>query len=443
MAERFGSATDTPASVNPVIQAGAAARFGSSSDAPTSTTSTIGDFASGALSKLNPVNTLRGMADTLEGLYKDPAGTAGNFVKNVLAHPYSAIARGVEAAKAGKAEEAMAHFASAANIGGFATEGSEVKTATPGQRATGFGELLGTGLNAYLTAKAPDIVSGIKDKVSTTKEMVSQVLEHPKVQSAIKDAAIELAKEVPGVKTAIKAGKIASAGKEVFDDIRGAQAVSEIPASTPPALPAQPPPIPAEPPIAAAPAPVVHTLEQEIERARTVGARYYMDPSGDPLVPPGKPGSRYQKVPPLDQTGVPAPVASKAEAIPPGEPPSAYLDQETSGLQVPQIAANRAAKAQRFIDKLGGTQNLPRTQAEWAKVASDIGEKPPSLDTQEQITFGLNKLMRAGTERPGEVETLPPAVAKNPKALKIAQQLLEEMQRSSAPSLPVRVKGKR
>ena len=42
---------------------------------------------------------------------------------------------------------------------GAITEGSEVKTATPGQRATGLGELIGTGLQSYLGAKAPELLS--------------------------------------------------------------------------------------------------------------------------------------------------------------------------------------------------------------------------------------------------------------------------------------------
>jgi hypothetical protein len=322
------------------------------------------------------------MADTLEGLYKDPAGTAGHFAKEVLAHPYAAIARGVEAAKAGKYEEAAAHFNNILEPAGFLTEGSEVKAATPGKRAEGYGELLGTGLNAYLSAKAPDIASGIKDKVSAGKELVSQVLDHPKVQAAIKDVAVELAKEVPGVKTTIKAGKVASAAKEVYDDIRGAKATSGVPvAAAPPPLPAEPPQIPKSEPAAA---------------------------------------------PPSESTA----------------PPAAYMDTETTGLQVPRHMANRAAMAQRFVDKLGGTQNLPTNESEWVRLANDLGERVPSPETRAQIEFGLNRRMVTKTETPGSIEVTEPAVAKNPKALKIAQQLQEEMRRSgTAPSMPVGVKG--
>jgi hypothetical protein len=117
-------------------------------------------------------------------------------------------------------------------------------------------------------------------------------------------------------------------------------------------------------------------------------------------------------------------------------PPASFLDQENTGLQIPQVVANRAAKAQRFINRLGGTQNLPRTQAEWEKLAADIGEKVPSAETQAQITLGLNKLMRAGAEKPGTLPVPDPTQvpswvknAKDPiKALKAAEKLREAMQ---------------
>lgn len=109
------------------------------------------------------------------------------------------------------------------------------------------------------------------------------------------------------------------------------------------------------------------------------------------------------------------------------EPPESFLDQENTGMLHDKLIANRAAKAARFVEHLGGTQNFPRTQAEWAKVSADMGEGVPSDATQAQIEAGLNKRMVAGTEVSKTVDTIPAHLQKNPKALKIARQLEESM----------------
>lgn len=167
-----------------------------------------------------------------------------------------------------------------------------------------------------------------------------------------------------------------------------------------------------------------------------------------PMPPPGPPAPKQLNagaiVPPApaDTSGViagwkpqilerePMPPPQAPEPMPPPgstEPPASFLDQENSGMLHDKLIANRAAKAGRFIDYLGGTQNLPRTQAEWAKVARDMGEEVPSAATQAQIEAGLNKRMVAGTEVPKRVETIPAHLKNNPKALKIAQKLAESM----------------
>lgn len=141
----------------------------------------------------------------------------------------------------------------------------------------------------------------------------------------------------------------------------------------------------------------------------------------------------------------PAPVESKS-------PPSAWLPPEeldnakTTGLPVEKHMANRAAMAQRFVEKIGGTQNLPTNQSEWARLADDLGERVPSKETQAQIEFGLNRRMVTKTETAGSEASTPSAVARNPKALKIAQKLQAEMESSGTttkevPSMPVSVKG--
>lgn len=141
----------------------------------------------------------------------------------------------------------------------------------------------------------------------------------------------------------------------------------------------------------------------------------------------------------------PQPVESKA-------PPSAWLPPEeldnakTTGLPPEKHMANRAAMAQRFVEKIGGTQNLPTNQSEWARLADDLGERVPSKETQAQIEFGLNRRMVTKTETAGTEASTPSAVSRNPKALKIAQKLQAEMESSGTatkevPSMPVSVKG--
>lgn len=71
----------------------------------------------------------------------------------------------------------------------------------------------------------------------------------------------------------------------------------------------------ASPEAAAAAEPAKNPLDAEIERARSAGARFYIDPAGDPKIGPGHPGSRYQKVP--EQVASPAdPIATPADEVP-------------------------------------------------------------------------------------------------------------------------------
>lgn len=115
--------------------------------------SDISNFVKGAASKLNPINMVSGAIDSAKAAYEHPIDSA----LAVLAHPYQALSRAKDALKAGNYEEAAAHVASALDPTGFATEDSAVKTATPGQRAEGLGELMGTGLSAYLGEKLPEL----------------------------------------------------------------------------------------------------------------------------------------------------------------------------------------------------------------------------------------------------------------------------------------------
>ncbi len=171
-----------------------------------------------------------------------------------------------------------------------------------------------------------------------------------------------------------------------------------------------------------------HRIEAAKQRGETDTLAWTSKPgeNGLPEVPAAT-VAEAAAAPPLTPPEATPAVPPPAASIPPGPPPEAYLNRETTGLQVAPEMANRAAKAQRFIVHLKGTQNLPLTQAEWVKVAADMGEKTPSFATQQYIRQGLNQAMREGTEQPGKVQTIPEHLARNPKALKIAQQLVDMM----------------
>ncbi len=248
----------------------------------------------------------------------------------------------------------------------------------------------------------------------SAKEYIQRVLEHPKTISAMKDAAMEWVREIPGVKALQKTGSAIGTAREVLNDVRNA--------------PGQP-------------APGTMTIQPQALRVTT--------PPPLPGTPVSSSTAIPQSLPPAIPVQAPAiPVSPAAQVARPAMPvestaqPAAWLDNETTGLPNERMMSNRAAKAQRFIKALGGTQNLPTNQSEWARLADQIGEKPPSLETQAQIEFSLNRRMVTKTETAGVRAETPAAVAKNPKALKIAQQLQEEMQRSgTAPSMPVSLKG--
>lgn len=115
--------------------------------------SALSDFAAGAWSKLNPLNILSGLAQTAEAVKEHPIDTA----QGILLHQYAALGRAKDAWDAGQPAQAAMHLMSAIEPGGIATEDSAVKAVTPGQTATGLGELLGTGLGTALMAKTPEI----------------------------------------------------------------------------------------------------------------------------------------------------------------------------------------------------------------------------------------------------------------------------------------------
>lgn len=385
-------------------------------DSPKSFGDHLLSAASNFWDQVNPVKLAQGMADTV----LDLKGTA----KNYNAQQNEIFQKAVDSYKAGDYSSAMQHGLHYL-INGVPGVGSTLDSASEQAKAGDIGGALGktAGLATVLigTPKIPEMAGKVADTVESARDLASRALQHPKVQGALKDAAIELAKEVPGVKTAIKVGKAASAVKGVLDDLNA----------------------PPEDPL----------LEQVTQRYGPEAAQSIVDRIRAAAPKQLGPGATITP-PPADTSGVipgwkptileKEPPAATPEATPESTaPPASFLDNETTGLLPDRLIANRAAKAQRFIKALGGTQNLPTNQSEWARLADQLGEKVPSLETQGQIEFGLNRRMMTKTETPGTVEhTTPSALSKNPKALKIAQQLQAEMERSgTAPSMPVGIKA--
>lgn len=303
----------------------------------------VKDFASGAWSKLSPVQILKGMADTVQAAAADPAGTAKNFGKEVLGHPYMALGRALEAAKQGKTEEALAHFDSALSPVGFMTEPSQVKAATPGQRATGFGELAGIGANAYLTAKLPEVAPKVAAKVA-------EVAKNPDVIEAAGTAAggfvgHQLGEAVGGAVVGNRLGK--ALGKYI------ANAITKEPEGTAAAREAQPPPLPAQVPSAtpaAAPLPP----------SRQLGA--------GPIVTP----------PPADTSGVikgwqPTILENERAVAAAPTPPAPDLDGVAQGMGFKDFASVKDPRAAATIERVAKQLVAPNP----AKAAFDASRNPP------------------------------------------------------------------
>ena len=126
-------------------------------------------FGSGFAQGVNPFH---GFLDTIDALQRDPVGTVKSGALNLLAHPYMAMARAWDAAKEGKAEEAAAHVQSALMDPTGQLEEAMVKSATPGQRLEGAGQLLGQGTLAMAGAKSAP-------KVATVATAAKEVLATP------------------------------------------------------------------------------------------------------------------------------------------------------------------------------------------------------------------------------------------------------------------------
>lgn len=203
--------------------------------------STAQNFGSGFLEGVNP---FRGVDTLLE----HPLETIGNTAKEVFLHPYMAAGRAYEAAKEGRPEEAAAHLGNALMPAGFATEEAETKAATPGQRAEGYGQLLGQLTQAGLMAKGatPENAAALKGGAKTGVSQIRPVLSDFNITHPLKS--------VPDIYDALK--EIGRGGKQAASDYRAVQRVGQVRtpayAKIPPALPVAEP-APTELPVAALP----------------------------------------------------------------------------------------------------------------------------------------------------------------------------------------------
>lgn len=349
-----------------------------------------GDFAEGAWSKLNPVNMLKGMADTVQAGYQHPIDTA----LSVLAHPYKALMRAKNALQAGKPEEAAAEVVSALNPTGFATEDSAVKAATPGHRAEGLGELIGTGLGAYLGAKSPDIAASVGNAVKAAPGVVVRAgAAVPPIPGAVVDAA---GVAVPQAAHAMRlVNRVTGALRKIDDagyQAANSAATAEIPQG-----------------------PISARLQSQfmdfpVAPDQGVLPQYRNTP---PVLPPGGP-----TVPTEDfiEPGRPAPVATSAPAPAAAPAPTAAAPaveaipfRNEAAPAKDFAAAPRAAKVQKLADYLEAEKvpleqldQLPHDSPFFEVAGKQAGAKNPSAETVADLMKELHarQARRAAAAQP-------------------------------------------
>lgn len=417
--------------------------------------SDLENFGKGIASKLSPLSIVKGTMDTAKAVYEHPIDTA----MSVLAHPYFALGRAKDALMAGKIDEAHAHIQSAIDPTGFLTEDDMVKAATPGQRAEGFGGLVGTGLSALLTAKAPGLL-----KSGAAKALDAL----PETTAAEREAVGILSPRTKNVLAVAQRAK----------DVRNALAkTAEAPAPTPARATTAPPPAPVEPPplpasselqdfvkklgfesYERAPEKVQQMADQAIQARSLTAKTPFPAESAEAPAPPVEapisitPSKTVNQL--IDEelaakraAAAPAPAAQVTPVSPlaaaptVSEAPAAYLNQETSGLQIPQEVNARQAVGAKLAEHL---KNAGITSGDVAAIKragpateelfwDNLGQahKPgynPSPETRlviERELAGPKPI--GGTPTVAEPEPIPAALAKNPKALAIAKALRESM----------------
>lgn len=329
----------------------------------------IRDFVSGAASKLNPLKMLADTADAAKAAWNDPIDTA----IEILGHQYKALGRAKDAFSDGKYEEAAAHLASAIDPTGSVTEGATVKAATPGQRAEGFGELFGTGLQAYLGAKAPEALSSAKQYIASK----------PGIGKLAAGAAGAIAGHATGIPYGGALG--AAAGRMIAGDLTGG---TEATAATPPPLPQQPQPGPPTPP-PLPPSPMAQAAQEFNARNAPMTPEPTQTPTPTPpngTVPP--PGLN-RPVPPVPQDYPGSKLLYDPESFMQPDKLWGQSDffKNSSALS---SRGDIAFKAASVIDKAGiSQQDLMTIEAhpEAATAFWDNLAKVPGLSKQEGYTF--------------------------------------------------------
>jgi hypothetical protein len=318
------------------------------------------------------------------------------------------------------------------------------------------------------SALARAVGSGIADSDAGT--FAKQVMTHPKVVAAIKDAGVELAKEVPGVKTLIKAGKVVGTGRDVINDVRNQNAAA--PAATQPVGP--PAPLPAEQmrtplppePMPATPAPTVNPeavaafeaaqRAKAATTARPVGVPSAVPPAQmrTPLPPEAMPGSsKPPAAPPAAGAPPPAtvnPAKAAFDAAEAGKAPLAEAAPAAAAPAAPQVtrvpaaseslppkdfaAAPHAAKVGKLADALEGQipdEDIARLKpADWKRLGKGLGIDNVTQNTIDGTIAELKTRAAAKAPPPAAAPTvMTPSLdylaklKNNPRALAIAQQM--------------------
>ncbi len=404
----------------------------------------MGSFASGFGQGINPFH---GMLETLDALQKDPVGTVKSGALNILAHPYMAMARAYDAAKAGKPEEAAVHLASAFDPTGAQTEEAAVKTATPGQRLEGVGQLVGQGAGALLTAKVPGIAKTVASKAI---DLVPDIVHDPAAQAAtgvISPRAKNAMQVVSKIKKARDAYQEASAAvaEEAPSEAAARPILDQI---------AQTPGYGDKPFDKLTPAEQAHvrsiadSIEGKKPPALPPPGPKVVETGEPPYVPPQRPSVNTNGAPLRPPLATPEPPVPEQPPVPRGTPagpvrpplaqqaPEAFRNPETTGLQGPR-AANRANVAQKIGQKivdLGITNDQLDTLVAHPKEAATFWEAigkvhksgyVPSTDTIDAVRDFVKAAQPKVAPNVTSITDIPEHLKNNPAALKAAKAMLK------------------
>lgn len=227
--------------------------YGTHSDEEGRHQGSFATFATAALSRLNPVEAIRGIGKTLESLADHPVDTI------LSSGPIGVLKKAKESYESGNYGEAALHLSNAIIPAGFAEDEAMTKIAR-GKVAEGLGDMTGDVAGAYLGTRIPAVVSKIPDIVpALAKGVAAAIPEIPVFPKKIGDYAAPLKALGKGFAEA----RDAAAAREVGDlpeaagsdsrlfpweptspESRGQGGVSTPPSSTPPPSPGAVPPKP-------------------------------------------------------------------------------------------------------------------------------------------------------------------------------------------------------